>query len=120
MTRVFSTKKELAERLMAGEKWKAVESEICCYYDESFPVPFRASDGASICGAWNYCDGKTEWEKVKNKPKTKTVWFWKVQRDCGLWFSAARMFTEEEVKAEYPNCKQYKRLDALGSEEVEV
>ena len=120
MTRVFNTKKELAERLMAGEKWRVIDSVDYCYYCEECQIPFRFSDGIEMNTMWEYCDGVSVWEQVINKPKTKTVWFWKVRINHNVWHMPAVMYTEKEIKSQIEDCIEYKRLDILGSEEVEV
>lgn len=58
-TRVFSTKKELAEALMRGEKWKVDGYSYEAYYKEELDDhPFR-------CGYWHLCDGKTIWTRIE-------------------------------------------------------
>ena len=55
--------------------------------------------------------------RIKEKPKTKVVWFWKVRFDYG-WTSTLNMYTEEEAKTEWASALGVKRMDILGSEEV--
>ena len=119
MTRTFKTKKELAERLMAGEKWRVVGHEDYCYYDETKLVPFRYSETGVIHDSWGCCDGTNQWEQVIDKQQTKTVWFWKIGIDNCTWLMPEFMYTEEEIKNRYPHA-EIKRMDILGSEEVEV
>ena len=117
MTRTFKTKKELAERLMAGEKWRVVGHEDYCYYDETRLVPFRYSGTGVIHDSWGYCDGTSQWEQIIDKQQTKTVWFWRVFED-DVWFMPDYMYTGEEIRRSYPLATQFKRMDILGSEEV--
>jgi hypothetical protein len=123
MTRVFKTKKELAERLMAGEKWGVVceghDTVRYCYYDEKATNPFRISNGDEMGNIWGACNSNYQWEQVIDKPKTKTVWFWKIKDIYGYWSKYNNMCTEEYLK-ELSYVVEYKRLDILGSEEVEV
>ena len=121
MTRVFKNKKELAERLVAGEKWKIKGKRSCFYLDSSRLNPFRFDNGydeAPMDSAWSKCDGKTVWEQVIDKPKTKTVWFWKIKNEIGEWYINSYMLSEEEVEHAYPG-RKVKRLEALSGEEVE-
>jgi hypothetical protein len=118
MTRTFKTKKELAERLMAGEKWRVVGYEYYCYYDETRLVPFRYSGTGVIHDSWGYCDGTSQWEQVIDKQQTKTVWFWRVRNNNGEWLMPNFMDTEDEIRRSYPLATQFKRMDILGSEEV--
>ena len=130
MTRVFNTKKELAERLMAGEKWRVVKTMGAgyCFYDEGYQNPWRSSYAEeAMQELWEYCDGYTTWEQVIDKPQTKTVWFWKVKIKHAkhnelqyTWCIYYNMCTEETIKKAYPDGTEYERLDILGSEEVEV
>ena len=68
-TRTFSTKKELADALMRGEKWKDKYGFIC-YFSEESNNPFFASDGEKGFildnQQWEQCDGKTLWTKVND------------------------------------------------------
>ena len=58
--------------------------------------------------------------RIKPEPKkTKTVWFWKIRLKDG-WWMPSDMHTEEEVKNNWEQAIEYKRMDILGSEEVEV
>jgi hypothetical protein len=71
MTRTFKTKKELAERLIAGEKWRVVGHGHYCYYDETRLVPFRYSGAGDIYDSWSYCDGTRQWEQIIDKQQPK-------------------------------------------------
>jgi len=66
-TRTFATKKELAEALIRGEKWKDKYGFIC-YFSEESNNPFFASDGEKGFildnQQWELCDGKTLWTRV--------------------------------------------------------
>jgi hypothetical protein len=78
-TRIFNTPEELMMALLQGEKWSLVAYGTVFLYDKKYPLsPFRAmnSDGGSdaIDNSYNYCDGKTLWYKVEEKPKKKTVY----------------------------------------------
>ena len=64
---------------------------------------------------WNFEKRKY---RIKEKPKTKTVWFWKIKSEKDGWFIPNFMRTEEEVKVVFPYALEYKRMDILGSEEV--
>ena len=68
-TRTFATKKELAEALIRGEKWKDKYGFIC-YFSEESNNPFFASDGEKGFildnQQWEQCDGKTLWTKVND------------------------------------------------------
>ena len=66
MTRTFSSKEELAERLRAGEKWQLKGSSSVCYYDANEFNPYRY-DNQPMDYVWDYCNGKTEWEQVIEK-----------------------------------------------------
>ena len=56
--------------------------------------------------------------RIKETPKTKTVWFWRVRCDDGSWRLSTWMYTEEEVKTKWDGALEFKRMDILGSEEV--
>ena len=64
---------------------------------------------------WNFEKHKY---RIKEKPKTKIVWFWKMKSESGIWFMVDYMYTEKEIKSKYEKCLEYKRMDILGSEEV--
>lgn len=77
-TRTFNTPEELMVSLLQGEKWSlAAYGTVFLYDKKDSAFPFRAmnSDGSSaaIHKSYNYCDGKTLWHKVEEKPKKKTV-----------------------------------------------
>jgi len=57
--------------------------------------------------------------RIKPEPKKKTVWFWRVKTKSGGFF-INHMHTEEKIRKLWPNALEYKRMDMLGSEEVEV
>ena len=123
----FNTKKELAERLIVGEKWRVVGGTGYCFYieNEDCSNPFRYGNTKfcqPILSIWSECNGETEWEQVIDKPKTKTktVWFWKVKDVGDDWEMTRYMCSEKELKVMYDNEAEYVRLDILGSEEVEV
>ena len=46
-------------------------------------------------------------------------WFWIVKYENGIFFMPDYMFTEEEVKVEYKDALEYKRMDILGIETYE-
>ena len=56
----FKTKKELAERLMNGERWRVIGNKDWCFYNEDgiTELPFKVSEYE-----WKWCDGETEWEQ---------------------------------------------------------
>ena len=56
--------------------------------------------------------------RIKETLKTKTVWFWKGRFDDDSWCLSTWMYTEEEIKEEWVDALEYKRMDILGSEEV--
>ena len=57
--------------------------------------------------------------RIKEKPKTKLVWFWKIKGELGNWFiDTDHAYSEEEIMKVYPVALEYKRMDILGSEEV--
>lgn len=65
---------------------------------------------------WNFAEYEY---RIKEKPKTKTVWFWKVKGELGNWFiDTDHAYSEEEIMKVYPVALEYKRMDILGSEEV--
>ena len=67
--------------------------------------------------AWDWCNNKY---RIKpEQKKTKPVWFWKIKTKKG-WFLGSYMGTEEEARRRWPNALEYRRMDMLGSEEVEV
>jgi len=75
-TRTFSTKKELAEALMRGEKWSpsikyiTFNHQFAEYNERIDGNPFRYGDNSSGFSAltfhWHYCDGKTLWTRVND------------------------------------------------------
>jgi hypothetical protein len=83
----FNTKKELAERLMDGEKWRVVGHSFYCFYSEidGGSSPFRCSDGYAMGIRWNFCDSKKEWEQVIDKPKTIKSRFIVVESKRNKW-----------------------------------
>jgi len=69
-TRIFSTKKELAEALMRGEKWEAPGYSGHCLFEEDYAFQFIYPDGKSTTLDYVFenddlFDGKTLWTKVK-------------------------------------------------------
>ena len=71
--RTFENKKELAEALLKGEKWKILGSdEGYCFFDEisilnETYIPFRFGTKAKntkLDGWWNCANGINKWEKV--------------------------------------------------------
>jgi len=75
-TRTFSTKKELAEALLRGEKWSpsiegfAYNHQFAKYNERIDGNPFRYGDNSSgfrtLIVHWHYCDGKTLWTRVND------------------------------------------------------
>jgi hypothetical protein len=58
--------------------------------------------------------------RIKPEPeKTKTMWFWIVKTKSGVFFTN-QMYTEEKIRKLWPKALEFKRVDMLGSEEVEV
>jgi len=65
--------------------------------------------------SWDFSENNY---RIKEKPKTKTVWFWRVLTEESGWFMPDYMYTREEVADMHKKATEFKRMDALGYEEV--
>ena len=68
MERTFKDQDELKQHLRDGEKWSPkVKTRFICSYDEEEDGPYRLGfdlDGVDASNIFDFCDGKTLWEKV--------------------------------------------------------
>lgn len=96
--------------------------EVMQHYVDGGEVEIRdrlggASWTTAVFTFWNWIEYDY---RIKPEPKkTKTVWFWRVKTKNGGFF-INHMHTEEKIRNLWPNALEYKRMDMLGSEEVEV
>ena len=99
--------------------------EVMQHYVNGGEVEFRVrKGGAALMKEWLTAlnppwDWATYDYRIKPGPKkTKTVWFWRI-KTTNEWFLTTCMYTEEEVRYRWPDALEFKRMDMLGSEEVE-
>lgn len=97
--------------------------EVMQHYENGGKVEIRVKEDEGgwvtvVVPSWNWV--RCSYRIKPEQKKTKTVWFWKVKLKTGMWLSSDYMFPEEEIKKSFPDALEFKRMDVLGSEEVEV